>query len=355
MLRFLPGICLKRYSVLANGKAVRRNTHIDIPLEIGLPHFIQDDAMSEDGPAFGNFKLSLQSAVCHRGNSVNSGHYVSLVRSHEQDTDSLNGEFGGQWMRLDDLAKERVAFVDVQDFLQKESPYLLFYQVQPIDGDPGNIVDTWRPPDSEGPPSYAVSESRDSGVADLSLSYHESFDSNGESLDLNRSRRETVHPQEQEERSSLTSERQRSVILTGTAGENPRKPSVQLANDLNFLVAYHEDPKPGQSNSRGRPTSSQSQHKRSMSRSLSRLAGKLTKDKLPDGPAITPADAVEDSTGASQQPSNVVHTATPNEPIRLKKENNSREKHIKRNNGHSGHLVKGKQKNEKPDRECAIM
>lgn len=308
--------------------------------------------MSEDGPAFGNFKLSLQSAVCHRGNSVNSGHYVSLVRSHDQDTDLLNGASGGQWMRLDDLAKERVAFVDVQDFLQKESPYLLFYQVQPIDGDPGNIADTWRPPDSEGPPSYAVSESRDSGVADLSLSCHESFDSNGESLDLNRPRRGATTPQEQEGRSSMTNERPRSIVLTGTAIENLRKPSIQLANDPNFLVAYHEDQKPNQPNCRGRSTSSQSQHRRSMSGSLSRLAGKLVKDKLSDGPAITLVDAVEDSTGALQQPSNVVRTATSAELMRLKKENNSTEKHSKR---HSGHLVKGKQKSEKPDRECSIM
>lgn len=352
MVVFFSGICLKRYSVLANGRAVRRNTHIDIPLEIGLPHFIQDDAMSEDGPAFGNFKLSLQSAVCHRGNSVNSGHYISLVRSHEQDTDSLNGESGGKWMRLDDLAKERVAYVDVQDFLRKESPYLLFYQVQPIEGDPGN-ADTWRAPDSEGPPSYAVSESRDSGVADLTLSSHGSFDTNGESLDLNRPRREATNPQEQEERSSVTNERPRSIILTGTAIES--KPSIRLAQDPHLLGTYHEDPKPNQSNSRGRPTSSQSQHKRSMSRSLSRLASKLAKDKLPDGPVVTQADAVEDSAGPSQQASNIVPTATSNEPARLKKENNVKEKHNKRNNGHGGHLIKGKQKSAKPDRECTIM
>ncbi|MCJ1467646.1 hypothetical protein MMC07_006271 [Pseudocyphellaria aurata] len=352
--RPILGICLKRYSFLANGRAVRRNTHIDIPLEIGLPHFIQDDAMSEDGPAFGNFKLSLQSAVCHRGNSVNSGHYVSLVRSHEQEPDLLSGESGSQWMRLDDLAKERVAFVDVQDFLQKESPYLLFYQVQPIDGDPGNIADTWRPVDVEGPPSYAVSESRDSAVADLSLSFNESLNSNGDSMDLTRPRREATNPRDQEERSSMTKER-RSIYLTGAAVENARTPSVQLTNDPNFLVAFPEDSKPSQSNSRGRPTSGQSQHKRSMSRSLSRLAGKLAKDRLLDGPAITPVDAAEMTNGTSQQPPHTVPTTASSEPQRLKKENDSREKHSKRNDGHSGHLVKGKQKSEKPDRECSIM
>lgn len=89
-----------------------------------------------------------------------------------------------------------------------------------------------------------------------------------------------------------------------------------------------------------------------MSSSLSRLAGKLVKDKLCDSPAITLVDAVEDSTRALQQPSNVIPTATSTELMRLKKENNSREKHSKR---HSAHVVKGKQKSEKPDRECSIM
>ena len=41
------------------------------------------------------------------------------------------------WMRFDDLARERVTEVDIHEALKKESPYLLFYQVQPIgeDGD----------------------------------------------------------------------------------------------------------------------------------------------------------------------------------------------------------------------------
>lgn len=112
--RFL-GICLKRYKVLSNGQARRRSTHVDIPLEIALPHFIQDDALSDDGLAFGNFKLSLQSAVCHRGQSIDSGHYVSIVRSQaffNSSTDrawnvsSSGGLERETWMRLDDLARK---------------------------------------------------------------------------------------------------------------------------------------------------------------------------------------------------------------------------------------------------------
>lgn len=112
--RPILGMCLKRYSLLPNGNAIRLNTFIDIPTEIGLPHFIQDDKLDENGPLYGNFKLSLQSVVCHRGNSVDSGHYVSLVRgansnlhSTSQTTETNPGaESSDQWMRFDDLAAD---------------------------------------------------------------------------------------------------------------------------------------------------------------------------------------------------------------------------------------------------------
>lgn len=73
------GICLKRYGVNANGP-FRQNTFIDIPLDIRLPHFIQDEMTPNTEPLMGNFKLSLQSIICHRGNSLNVGHYISIVR-----------------------------------------------------------------------------------------------------------------------------------------------------------------------------------------------------------------------------------------------------------------------------------
>ncbi|OKL57722.1 hypothetical protein UA08_07122 [Talaromyces atroroseus] len=111
---------------------------------IRLPHFIQDDALDEDGLLYGNFKLLLQSVVCHRGNSVDSGHYIALVRgtnstalpstSHSTDSNSLfSSDNPEQWMRFDDLAAERITRVDIEQALKEESPYLLFYQIVPID------------------------------------------------------------------------------------------------------------------------------------------------------------------------------------------------------------------------------
>ncbi len=354
MLISLPGICLKRYSVLPNGKAIRRDTPIDIPTEIGLPHFIQDDSMSEDGPAFGNFKLSLQSAVCHRGNSVNSGHYVSLVRSHEQESDESSAD---KWMRLDDIAKERVAFVDVQEFLRKESPYLLFYQVQPIDDEPGNSADSLKSTDGEGPPSYAVSESRDSGVAGLSLSYHDGVDTTIGSLHSNRASHEVNNSKERGGLPSMANERLQSITFAAPGVENSQQPFDTPPNDPLYLTAYHEDPMPNNANPRGRPRFGQTQDKKRLSRSLSRLAGKLGKEKLSEGAAIVPdCDAIASSTTTPQQALKVSNSTIPavpqNEPTRLKKENNIKEKHSKRNNGH---LVKVQQLTEKPERECLIM
>ncbi|CAL5871802.1 uncharacterized protein PFLUO_LOCUS6055 [Penicillium psychrofluorescens] len=134
--RPILGICLKRYSYLPNGRAIRLNTFIDIPTEIGLPCFITDDKLGDkDAHLYGNFKLSLQSMVCHRGNSVDSGHYISIVRGTTADSYPQGVEPGRFWIRFDDLAAERVTLVDIEEALKTESPYLLFYQILPIGED----------------------------------------------------------------------------------------------------------------------------------------------------------------------------------------------------------------------------
>lgn len=150
--RPILGMCLKRYSMLPNGKAIRLDTLVDIPTEIGLPHFIQDDNM-EDGPIRGNFKLSLQAIVCHRGKSVDSGHYIAIVRGTSAGAPSSSSHGPEQstsdapryWMRFDDLAKERVTLVDIEQALKTESPYLLFYQILPIDEDSATDLSTSGP------------------------------------------------------------------------------------------------------------------------------------------------------------------------------------------------------------------
>ncbi|CZT05858.1 uncharacterized protein RAG0_11777 [Rhynchosporium agropyri] len=160
------GICLKRYGVV-DGKPVRKDTLIDIPLDIRLPHFINDDGeVDEDGPLIGQFKLSLQSVVCHRGSSTNSGHYISFIRGTSPivDGDSRSKRklsdanrpphySEERWIRSDDLANPRVEQVDIEAALRNEMPYLLFYQVQPYENaspPPGRDSDVQ-------PPSYTDS------------------------------------------------------------------------------------------------------------------------------------------------------------------------------------------------------
>lgn len=157
------GIALKRYSYTNDGQARRLDTYVDIPLEITVPNFVSGDDMQEDGPLGGNFRLLLQSVVCHRGVSVNSGHYICLSRGRaanaqdqtpqmtRRDSDSSAEESQDPWMRFDDLAKERVSYVDIHEALKQETPYLLFYQVQPI-GDDGHSIHEL--------PSYAEATSR---------------------------------------------------------------------------------------------------------------------------------------------------------------------------------------------------
>lgn len=156
------GVALKRYSYTNEGASRRRDTFVDIPLEIAVPNFVSDDSMQDEGPLVGNFRLVLQSVICHRGVSVHSGHYICLSRgsapnaarnstSERRASNSSTADFEDPWMRFDDLAKERVSYVNIHDALREETPYLLFYQVQPIGEDGHAIHDL---------PSYAEATSR---------------------------------------------------------------------------------------------------------------------------------------------------------------------------------------------------
>jgi hypothetical protein len=127
-----------------DGQARKNSTYIDIPLEIQFPHFVSDETVEEEGPSMGNFKLSLQSIICHEGDSVHRGHYFSYIRAAEvSDGDSASGRRLSnsslppnypldRWVRHNDLATPRVEYVDIAKAMKEKTPYLLFYQVQPI-------------------------------------------------------------------------------------------------------------------------------------------------------------------------------------------------------------------------------
>ncbi|KAK3325409.1 ubiquitin carboxyl-terminal hydrolase-domain-containing protein [Apodospora peruviana] len=142
--RPVVGICLKRYTMTEQGVPVRQNTHIDIPDSLRLPHFMVLDDNSEqelDGLSQ-EYKLVLQSVVCHRGDSLHSGHYIAFARvapklltdNRRHDLDPPPDYEEAQWAKFDDLAiGNRVSYVDeFKEALREEMPYLLFYQIVPM-------------------------------------------------------------------------------------------------------------------------------------------------------------------------------------------------------------------------------
>ncbi|KAK0739862.1 ubiquitin carboxyl-terminal hydrolase-domain-containing protein [Apiosordaria backusii] len=143
--RPVVGICLKRYTMTEQGVPKRQNTLIDIPDSLRLPQFMAEDINAKDKDSSGlreEFKLVLQSVVCHRGDSLHSGHYVSFARvapkllteNRRYDDDPPPDYEEQQWAKFDDLAVEnRVTYVDdIKQSLREEMPYLLFYQVVPM-------------------------------------------------------------------------------------------------------------------------------------------------------------------------------------------------------------------------------
>ena len=360
--RPILGICLKRYSMLPNGTAVKRKTHIDIPLEIGLPHFIQDDKMAEDGPAFGNFKLSLVSVVSHQGVSVESGHYISLVRSPDP---QKNGE--DKWMRFDDLAKERVTYTDVEQFLGLESPYLLFYQVIPIEGDPGNIAEgESQVLRSENPPAYSESSvSRDSNVdsavggLSVSVPSHKSTSSEMQrpSFEIHRPSLDTSASEDDPRgRPSVASEKGQGSVLVADSVSSTNSdvlPTTNFGlgqtNGLNTLAASRRGSKTTKSSSKSRPSSRADEN--SLSTSFSRLANAISRDKL-----STPLGLLNQAEEQLAKGSGIpVATSTGDEKAHdkgtLKKEAKEKSKASRREHQH----VKGRHKDGKPDRECLVM
>ncbi|KAF7558644.1 hypothetical protein G7046_g5524 [Stylonectria norvegica] len=142
--RPVVGICLKRYAMTQYGQPKRHNTFIDIPDSLRLPHFMADEPKPEDDPNLLNtdYKLVLQSVICHRGDSLQSGHYIAFARvapkvltgNRRHDFDPPPDYEQAQWVRFDDLQIEsRVTYVDdIKEALKSEMPYLLFYQVMPM-------------------------------------------------------------------------------------------------------------------------------------------------------------------------------------------------------------------------------
>lgn len=369
------GICLKRYMMLPNGTPKRLNTYVDIPLEIGLPHFISDERMKDEGPLFGNFKLVLQSVVCHRGVSVDSGHYIALVRANKTSSQQRPGtahtepgEEEDSWLRFDDLANPRISEVDIQKALREESPYLLFYQVQPIDEELASRGD---------PPSYDEAQSNTIYAAPSRETLTSEPDTDvGEwekvvPAETPSSVIDYTTDSEAPGRSSMSSNRRSSVAVEDldnsinalSRGRPPPTPEDQRSS---FLSVSRRNSKAWLGGNKSRPSSESGENR--LSFTLSRLTGRGSKDKL-----------VASDNGLSEEPVIVVHetplgtesTQTikaqpPASPGKLNKDasvsRSKSKKHFRSKSrepltqGSEGTVGKGKQKSkDRPDRECIVM
>jgi hypothetical protein len=332
------GICLKRYSLASDGTPKRIHTQVDIPVEIGLPHFIQDDHMEDDGPLYGNFKLFLQSVVCHRGKSVNSGHYVALVRGTNSAVDSAAPHGSGdakQWLRFDDLATNRITLIDIEKALKEEMSYLLFYQVVPIEGDPGHITE------GEHPPVYANSDDHDSGIAGLSMGSLSLKSTVEDRPTSGRPSFEITAPESPRGRYLDPDARRQSVTFVppiNLAGEG------EMSDQKNTRASSIPTSQTRRAASHGRQGSQPSEF---LTRSLSKLSlgGKKSREALSNYESVRETEVVVREVPSSTTESVRIQAAS--------RKDGKREK--SKNRLSKGPGAGGKMRADKPDRECSVM
>jgi hypothetical protein len=382
------GICLKRYAMSAAGRATKESTFIDIPLDIRLPHFIEDDMIAEEGPLMGNFKLSLQSVICHRGNSLHSGHYVSFVRAAAEvaDGDSTSTRKLSsssrppdypvdRWVRHDDLSHpDRVQYVDIEQALRDETPYLLFYQVQPTNtyGISLGIDADYYPPSYDSGIDVKLSES---GLLPngKSESGH-SGSTTGQSTPAYRFSSEVERPRRSvnlpEDRESLAYTDISTVPTTISApvpeiASTPPTP-IEETTAQRLSRAASRFARPG---SRSRPVSSSGENRISATFSRMRSKDQLNKldPKLETTKEPVPATGTFTTTDGASDAHEAILTAVNESPRKPRdgapdwargklgrKQDKSKEPGDKQGKSHGQHLQKGRGK-DVPDRECIVM
>jgi hypothetical protein len=172
--RPVVAICLKRYTISDKGVPIRVNTYIDIPDSLRLPHFMVVDGENGQDPngLSQGYKLVLQSVICHRGDSIHSGHYVAYARvapkllteNRRHDRDPPPDYEEPTWVKFDDLLVDRRVepVDDIQECLrrQEEMPYVLIYQIVPM----VDVTAASTDGSATEPPGYAESTSNIPGT-----------------------------------------------------------------------------------------------------------------------------------------------------------------------------------------------
>ena len=384
------GICLKRYNVNNHGHSYRLGTHVDIPLEMATPHFAEDGKTEQEAKAMSNVKLSLQSVVCHRGHSVEAGHYISFVRAgnvgsayglrgNNRDSQDAANDI---WLKFDDLAAERVVPVNIQQALKEESPYLLFYRVQPL-------ID--EEPEAEELPAYTNGPDSLDLVDQKLANYNAAENSKRISQAIDTSRRGSVElasPEESRGRISFTDTRRTSLQPGNTESVNGGSTNASIRT-LDHIITEPVTPLDthksesvsasslsastaiSRETTNGRPTSHDSTSpgsgntEKRFSMSMSRLTSVFSQKTNPD---IVINEAQDDVVAQPQpRPSTVeppAASATNPGPGSVTSKSGS----VKDSSQHSPKLMKEKKrkfmsksrrgsgdKGKAPDRECVVM
>ena len=362
------GICLKRYKISNNGATSRLATQIDIPLEMAPPHFAVEDRNDADESANPHLKLVLQSVVCHRGSHVTSGHYIALVRSSASDP---NGSFSDMtaghdrdsgrdmWLRHDDLAvNNRVTTVDINQALKEEYPYLLFYQVLPVDED--SLSDE-PPPYQESLGSFSTVEEKLAGLQGLGRPSLELPDFNSRRVSIAISDESRSHTNGVTHGNHATSDirppsfmRQDSGNMTDSGSTSQRTRPTTPRDD------YTQAPSPALKQSKHKSIRASNDVSRKMGEFVSRLGGGGSREKINAPESAVVEDSNEDlnsnKPGSSPESTkeavkDITKESPPEAPTTLHKGKSREKKYRTKNKSRRGSIPLSKV----PERECNIM
>ncbi|KAK1243705.1 hypothetical protein MKX08_001843 [Trichoderma sp. CBMAI-0020] len=407
--RPVVGICLKRYAMTESGQPKRLNTYIDIPESMRLPHFMLADGPNIEEEVNGlatEYKLVLQSIVCHRGDSLQSGHYISFARvAPKLLTDNRRHDFDpppdyeeAQWVKFDDLdIANRVSFVDdIKESLKVEMPYLLFYQILPM-VDASESTDTGRPPSyDESKKSLEIQNSATSEETPASsthvLAAHHEHQASASTSRLGQSKPPSIRLSAEVERpsrkwlegislnfggsyvESVISRRQSEALTDSTAHTpsvtpDPQSPAVTPADEPTSSRLSRAASR-FNLNKQSRPASQSGEGRISLNLSRFGLI-KTSKEPLPDPPVlnISSTTSIGQATASPQpiSPSMTLEKQLHHPPGTEKSDKNEKaEKHdkndkIEKVEKHKHKRKKSKEKNEKqksgdqPERECVVM
>ena len=239
------GVCLKRYTIDEKGQAVRYATKVDIPEEMRLPHFMLADDQPDDeeaGRITTDYKLVLQAVICHRGDSVYSGHYFTFAKMapkfiSQENRDPLDPPPDyeeASWVVFDDIADQRVKYIDdIKEALNANMPYLLLYQIVPMFDTGESQAGGAKPPSyddyrssTEAPPSPGALEKEMA----IQLSNENYFaNSRGQAFGIYNSSPPSIRLSADFDRPERkSSEEGVMVSYPGSSADNSRRPSAVL-------------------------------------------------------------------------------------------------------------------------------